>query len=114
MQHSHFAPLATGAVLRPKRLVSNVSTKELRPMNLNRKLTGLAVSLLLLIPAAVWAQSFQASVSGIVTDPTGAVVPTVKITVTDTERGVSLSAIANQDGVYVINNLIPSTYTITA
>src|SRR5262249_40590223 len=44
----------------------------------------------------------------------GAVVPNVKVTVTDTERGVSLSTIANQDGVYVINNLIPSTYTITA
>jgi hypothetical protein len=62
----------------------------------------------------VFGQSFQASVSGIVTDPTGAVVPNVKITAADTERGASFSTIANQDGVYVINNLIPSTYTITA
>src|SRR5215467_14851510 len=80
----------------------------------NTNLTRLLVSVLILLPAMVFGQSFQASVSGIVTDPTGAVVPNVKVTVTDTERGVSLSTIANQDGVYVINNLIPSTYTITA
>ena len=83
-------------------------------MNRNKRLTWLVLSLFVLLPAMVVGQSFQASVSGIVTDPTGAVVPNVKITVTDTERGVSLSTIANQDGVYVINNLIPSTYTITA
>ena len=59
----------------------------------------------------VFCQSFQASVSGIVTDPTGAVVPNVKVTVTDTARGVSFSTMGNQDGVYSINNLTPSTYT---
>ena len=75
---------------------------------------SLFVLLLGLVPSTLFCQSFQASVSGIVTDPTGAVVPNVKVTVTDTERGVSFSTIANQDGVYVINNLIPSTYTITA
>jgi len=53
-------------------------------------------------------------VSGIVTDPTGAVVPSVKVTVTDTSRGVSFTTMGNQDGVYSINNLTPSTYTLTA
>ena len=72
------------------------------------------VLLLGLVPATLFSQSFQASVSGIVTDPTGAVVPNVKVTVTDTERGVSFTTIGNQDGVYSINNLTPSTYTITA
>ena len=83
-------------------------------MNPNTKLTLLLLSLIVLLPAMVFGQSFQASVSGIVTDPTGAVVPNVKITVADTERGASFSTMANQDGVYVINNLIPSKYTITA
>ena len=41
-------------------------------------------------------QSFLASVSGIVNDPTGAVAPNVKITVTDTERGVPFTTPANQ------------------
>jgi hypothetical protein len=83
-------------------------------MTLKTRLDWLVLCLLVLLPAIAFGQSFQASVSGIVTDPTGAVVPNVKISVTDTERGVSLSAIANQDGVYVINNLNPSSYTITA
>ncbi|MEO8127951.1 MAG: carboxypeptidase-like regulatory domain-containing protein [Bryobacteraceae bacterium] len=60
------------------------------------------------------AQSFLASVSGIVSDPVGAVAPNVKVTATDISRGVSFTATSNQDGVYLINNLIPSTYKVTA
>ena len=56
-------------------------------MNPNTKLTLLVLSLVVLLPAMVFGQSFQASVSGIVTDPTGAVVPNVKITVADTSAG---------------------------
>ncbi|MFN7920080.1 MAG: carboxypeptidase-like regulatory domain-containing protein [Bryobacteraceae bacterium] len=52
--------------------------------------------------------------SGIVSDSTGAVVPKVKVTVTDSARGVSFTATTNQDGVWLINNLTPSTYRITA
>src|SRR5215471_3067072 len=98
----------------PPTVFSNVTTKELQPMNHIMKLTWVVFGLMVLLPAIVPGQSFQAAVSGIVTDPTGAVVPKVKITVTDTERGVSFSTITNQDGVYLIKNLTPSTYTITA
>src|SRR4051794_33727206 len=83
-------------------------------MKSNLKAAWAVCSLIALIPAIVFCQSFQATVSGIVTDPTGAVVPNVKVTMTDSERGVSVSTITNQDGVYVINNLTPSTYRITA
>jgi len=78
------------------------------------KVTVLVLAILLAIPAVMPGQTFQASVSGIVTDPTSAVVPNVKITMTDTERGVSFTSVTNQDGVYLINNLIPSTYKVTA
>src|SRR3954452_1939131 len=74
----------------------------------------LVLSLFALLPATLFCQSFQASVSGIVTDQSGAVVPSVKVTVTDTSRGVSFTTMGNQDGVYSINNLTPSTYTLTA
>jgi len=83
-------------------------------MNHYTNFTRLVLCLMVLLPAMVFGQSFQAAVSGIVTDPTGAVVPNVKVSVTDTARGASFSTVANQDGVYVINNLIPSTYTLTA
>jgi hypothetical protein len=69
---------------------------------------------MLLAPAGAYAQSFLASVSGIVNDPTGAVAPNVKVTATDIARGVPFTATTNQDGIYFINNLIPSTYKVTA
>ena len=44
-------------------------------MKSNLKAAWAVFSLIALIPAIVFCQSFQATVSGIVTDPTGAVVP---------------------------------------
>src|ERR1700730_1140094 len=76
--------------------------------------TSVLLSMTLLAPSIVRAQSFQASVSGIVNDQSGAVVPDAKITVTDTERGTTFRTTSNQDGVYLINSLIPSTYKVTA
>src|SRR5260370_40605998 len=73
-----------------------------------------AVGFLLLTQGDACAQSFRVSVSGIVNDPTGAVAPNVKVTATDIARGGSFTATSNQDGVYLINNLIPSTYKGTA
>ena len=73
-----------------------------------------AVVLVLLAPAGAYAQSFLASVSGIVSDQSGAVAPNVKVTVTDTARGVPFTTTTNQDGVYIINNLIPSVYKVNA
>ena len=78
------------------------------------RISLVAVGLLLLTQADLCAQSFLASVSGIVNDPVGAVAPNVKVTATDIARGVSFTATSNQDGVYLINNLIPSTYKVTA
>jgi hypothetical protein len=72
-----------------------------------------AMCSLLLQPDA-WAQSFMASVTGIVSDPSGSVVPNAKVTATDVARGVPFTTTSNQDGVYSINSLIPSTYKITA
>lgn len=76
----------------------------------SKRLLWLALS----APALMLAQTFQATVSGIVNDSSGAVVPKVRVTVTDTARGVAFTATSNQDGVYLINNLIPSAYKVTA
>ncbi|MEO7146042.1 MAG: carboxypeptidase-like regulatory domain-containing protein [Bryobacteraceae bacterium] len=77
------------------------------------KITSITL-FLLLAPFGAHAQSFLASVSGIVSDQSGAVAPNVKVTVTDIARGVRFTTTTNQDGVYVINDLIPSTYKVTA
>jgi hypothetical protein len=74
----------------------------------------LAPLLLILLAAAVpYAQEPTATISGIVTDPSGAVVPAAKVTMTDKQRGVPVGIVTNAEGVYRIMNLIPSTYQVT-
>ena len=60
------------------------------------------------------AQTPRASISGVVTDPSGQVVPNVNITVTDLERGTAYQTHTNQTGVYLVPELIPATYRVTA
>jgi len=77
--------------------------------------TLLIVFPLILFAAAIsQAQTPTASISGIVSDPSGAVVPAVKVTVTDTARGAPFETQTNPSGVYFVKDLIPSTYKITA
>lgn len=60
------------------------------------------------------AQTPLASISGVVTDSSGGVIPGVKITAKDTERGQSYHVLTNGAGVYTIPDLLPSNYEITA
>ena len=77
----------------------------------------LLVSLLLIclvgfFSAPAWAQLYTGSIMGVVTDPTGAVVPGSKVTVTDTTKGYEHSATTDSVGHYVIRQLPPSTYRL--
>jgi hypothetical protein len=74
----------------------------------------MVVSLALFGAVGLKAQTTQASISGVVSDASGAVVPGVTIKVTDKNRGVSHQGQTNRTGLYVITNLIPSTYQVTA
>jgi len=82
--------------------------------HISRKLALLVTLVLLVSYGRAQAQSFMASVTGIVSDQSGAVVPNAKVTITDIARGVPFTTTSNSDGVYIINSLIPSTYKVTA
>ncbi len=56
----------------------------------------------------------QATLSGTVTDPTGALIPGVTIRMTNIQTQVTVSAITNSTGYYVVANLIPGVYSLTA
>lgn len=61
-----------------------------------------------------WAQATStSSVNGLVTDPSGAPVPGVKVTLTDAETSTHLTTMTNSDGRYVIPNASVGTYNIT-
>ena len=63
--------------------------------------------------ATAAAQSSTATLSGTVTDPNGAVVPGVKVTVTDPATRLQRTATTNDGGQFVVPLLPPSTYDLT-
>jgi hypothetical protein len=60
------------------------------------------------------AQVDQGTITGIVEDPSGAVVPGAKVTVTNTDTGLVLEGSSNSSGVYVFSPLKIGNYTIGA
>jgi hypothetical protein len=62
------------------------------------------------IPAG--AQQVTASITGQVTDPSGAAVGGAKVTATDTQRGTQYPAETNSDGRYTISNILVGTYNV--
>src|SRR5215510_2215129 len=72
-----------------------------------------AVLLLVLITATARAQS-TAQVSGAATDPTGAILPGVEVTATQTETGATRMVITNETGSYVLPNLPIGPYKLEA
>jgi hypothetical protein len=69
---------------------------------------------LLLLTGAVWAQVSRGTITGIVIDPTGAVVPGVAITITNVETGVTNKGKTNESGMYTVPLLEGATYRLSA
>jgi Flavin containing amine oxidoreductase/Carboxypeptidase regulatory-like domain len=53
-------------------------------------------------------------ITGTITDPTGAVIPGVKVTATRVETGVSQSTVTSGAGTYTVPHLVVGTYIVTA
>ncbi len=64
------------------------------------------------IPRQIQAQAVYGSVSGIVTDNSGAVVPGATITITSVERKTVDTVTTNSDGYYQKDRLIPGVYSV--
>ncbi len=64
------------------------------------------------VPA--WAQSVNGSLSGTVTDPSGAVVPDTELTLTSEETGVAQHFTASRDGLYSFPSVPTGTYDLRA
>jgi hypothetical protein len=78
------------------------------------KAIGCLVLALALAPAVVWAQTDTASIVGTVRDSSGAVMPGVTVTATQTGTAVALPAVTNSSGQFVFPNLRIGTYTVSA
>jgi hypothetical protein len=84
-------------------------------MKLHRKLAfGLVVALVLLSLPAAFSQSTTAGdIAGVVTDPTGALVPGASVTLNSRSTGTTQSATTNAQGYYRFALLAPGQYTVT-
>ena len=67
-----------------------------------------------LLPSVLQAQLYTGSVTGLVTDPSGAVVPSAKVTLVDQNKGYSYTASTDPaTGRYLLRSIPPGTYKIT-
>src|SRR5437763_2016077 len=73
-------------------------------------LASLLIACVAVSPAA--AQQVTASITGQVTDPTGAPIPGAKVTATDTQRGTPYTTTTNAEGRYSVSNLAVGTYNV--
>jgi len=78
------------------------------------KVRVLVVFLVLLAPMLLSAQEFRGTISGIVTDTTGAVVPNARITAIETQTGAKAETQSGSSGEYTIPFLSPGNYQVTA
>lgn len=69
---------------------------------------------MLLLSGVALAQVNRGTITGIVTDPSGAVVPSVAITVINENTGVANNVTSNSEGVYSVPFLVTGTYKVTA
>lgn len=65
-----------------------------------------------ILPRTALAQA-SASITGTITDPSGAVVPNAKVTITDEATGVSNNTVSSSAGTYTFKGLLPGKYTVT-
>src|SRR5438128_1515061 len=82
---------------------------------MKRILIGLSAAVLICVMScsSLWAQA-TAQISGTVRDQSGAVLPGVEVTATQTETGIARTTVTNETGSYVLVNLALGPYKLEA
>src|SRR6478672_9615036 len=79
------------------------------------KTLAAALLLLCLLPGlSAFAQTSNATLGGTVSDSTGALIPGVSMTATNTQTGVVTTVISNESGAYQFASLQPGSYKVSA
>jgi hypothetical protein len=73
----------------------------------------IALSAMFLASTAAHAQVLYGSLTGTVTDKTGAVIPNIPVTITDQATGASRTEKSNSEGNYNILDVLPGTYSLS-
>src|SRR5215471_9809107 len=104
----------SSACIRPGKLVAQIALSNIGGDNMNWKGYARLFVMIFASLSGLYSQTYQGTISGTVTDKTGAVVAGATVTVTDPGKGVSRVLKTNGAGQYFAPNLEPGTYTFTA
>lgn len=74
--------------------------------------TGLTLFLCLALP--VYAQIYSSSITGVVTDPNGALIPNARVSIRNTDTNSTRSIESGHDGNYTVPRLAPGPYEVSA
>src|SRR2546425_584543 len=81
--------------------------------NMGVVLSAVAILVISIFSASqAYTQVAGATVSGTVTDPSGAVIPNAQVSITDVATGVTRNVTTGGAGFYTAPNLLPGTYEI--
>lgn len=69
-------------------------------------------AVLFLITPTVWPQATSGTLTGQVADPTGAVIPSARVTIKDTQHGTSFTVTTNGEGLFTRTQLPNGTYNV--
>src|SRR5690242_754822 len=82
-------------------------------MNARRLRLLSIVALTLLLSMLAWAQLYTSTVTGLVTDPTGAVIPNTQVKLVDEQKGFSFTALSDATGRYLFRSVPPGSYKLS-
>jgi hypothetical protein len=91
----------------------SLSTLTLRE-NCQRALRTLTTAVIVLLPAALVAQGYFGTVSGILTDSSAAVIQGAKVTLVDQQKGYRFTTTSDSEGRYLFVSIPPGLYSVTA
>jgi hypothetical protein len=74
--------------------------------------TRTAILAVLLGAATAWGQLYSGSVTGVVSDSSGAVIPAAQVTITDQDKGTAFNATTDGSGRYLVRAVPPALYRI--
>jgi hypothetical protein len=72
-----------------------------------------AIAMATLLCTMAWAQGETGQITGVVTDPSGAVIPNAKIAARLQTTGAERAGQTTESGMFTLTNLVPGTYTVS-
>ena len=91
-----------------------VATSSRQSNNPRRIPSGLLLAILFVMPMMLFGQGYFGTLSGNITDPSGALVPGASVTLVDQQKGYHFATKSDNGGRYVFTTIPPGLYTVSA